>query len=80
MKPALRVAMDSNAKWPERPFKEQVRLYYFTFSEAVSLLKCSTWRLSSLLGNGRYGAVKQNDTWMIPPDKIQLLREAMWNQ
>ena len=79
MKPALQIAMDNVTAWPERSFDEKVRLYYFTFSEAVSLLKSSNWRLTSMLGNGRYGEVKRNETWMIPPDMIERLHEDMRN-
>jgi hypothetical protein len=78
MKAALRIAKSDNAASFERPFDEQVRLYYFTFSESVSLLKCSSWRLNSLLDKNRYGEVKRNGIWMIPPDRIQCLREDIW--
>jgi hypothetical protein len=78
MKAALRIAKSDNAASFERPFDEQVRLYYFTFREAVSLLKCADYRLTRLLGKDRYGEVDCNGAWMIPPDQIPHLRRNIW--
>ena len=69
--------MNRNAEWPERPFEKQVRLYYFTFDEAVSLLKCRETDLRKLLGRDRYGEIKINGQWMIPPHMIQRLRKII---
>jgi len=62
----------------ERSFEEQVRLYYFTFEGAVSLLKCCETDLRKLLGRDRYGEIKINGCWMIPPNQIRLIRGNMW--
>ena len=75
MKSAL--AKNGNAEF-ERSFEEQVRLYYFTFDEAVSLLKCCETDLRKLLGRDRYGEIKINGRWMIPPNQIRLIRGNMW--
>jgi hypothetical protein len=78
MKAALRIAKSDNAASFERPFDEQVRLYYFTFREAASLLRCADYRLNRLLGKNRYSEVKRNGVWMIPPDQIPHLRQNIW--
>lgn len=60
-----------------KPSEKQIRLYYFTFSEAVELLQSSDWRLRQALRKKRYGQVRRNGTWMIPPDQIEPLRSSL---
>ena len=65
------------ASIPPRPLEEQIQLYYFTFAETVSLLKCTETDLRQLLGRGRYGEIKRHGHWMIPPDQVWRLRDNL---
>jgi hypothetical protein len=71
MKPALQLAT-------EGPSQREVELYYFTFEEALDMLKCGKSELRKRLDNEDFGALCQHGKWLIPPAGISMLRKRLW--
>ena len=75
MKAALQLAT-------EGPSQREIELYYFTFEEALDLLKCGASELRACLGKRfglwQFGVVHWHGQWFVPPDSIPLLREHIW--
>ena len=71
MKPALQLAT-------EGPGQREIELYYFTFKEALDMLRCGESELRARIRKPQFGAIHWHGKWYVPPGSIPLLREHLW--